>query len=171
MNDTAIERAIRYHTAGGNYDGYPQEFHRELAAGLRQSRSLEETMQRLYDSEIHLTVHWLWDGGIDFAFKCCMEWLDSPSTEPATTKSARETLLMIGVCANCNGDLPGFGTEDSKKCVCTITIARETPFNGWSHVDRVSELADALHTLALEKYPQSTYAKKYGKYGKDGDAK
>jgi hypothetical protein len=35
---------------------------------------LEEVLQRLYDSEINVTITMLWDGGIDFAFVSYMEW-------------------------------------------------------------------------------------------------
>jgi hypothetical protein len=30
---------------------------------------LEEVLQRLYDSEINVTITMLWDGGFDFAFR------------------------------------------------------------------------------------------------------
>lgn len=32
-------------------------------------RNLGEVMQRIYDSEIHLQVGWLWDGGIEYRYK------------------------------------------------------------------------------------------------------
>ena len=28
----------------------------------------DELLQALYDSEFHLTIRWVWDGGIEFAF-------------------------------------------------------------------------------------------------------
>jgi hypothetical protein len=31
---------------------------------------LEEVPQRLYESEINVTITMLWDGGFDFAFVC-----------------------------------------------------------------------------------------------------
>ena len=35
---------------------------------------LEETLQRLYDSEINVTITMLWDGGFDFAFASYMDF-------------------------------------------------------------------------------------------------
>ena len=35
---------------------------------------LEEILQRLYDSEINLTITMLWDGGFDFALASYMEF-------------------------------------------------------------------------------------------------
>jgi hypothetical protein len=35
---------------------------------------LEEVLQRLYDSEINITITMLWDGGFDFALISYMEW-------------------------------------------------------------------------------------------------
>jgi hypothetical protein len=37
---------------------------------------LETVLQRLYDSEINVTVTMLWDGGFDFAFASYMEFPD-----------------------------------------------------------------------------------------------
>jgi hypothetical protein len=37
-------------------------------------RSLEVTLQALYDSEINVTITMLWDGGVDFAFISYMEF-------------------------------------------------------------------------------------------------
>ena len=38
------------------------------------ARSLAETLQALYDSEIHVTITWVWDNGIDFALVPYMDW-------------------------------------------------------------------------------------------------
>ena len=35
---------------------------------------LAVTVQGLYDSEINVTITWLWDGGFDFALISYMEW-------------------------------------------------------------------------------------------------
>jgi hypothetical protein len=35
------------------------------------ARDLQQTLEALYDSEIHVTITWLWDGGIDFGLFCC----------------------------------------------------------------------------------------------------
>jgi len=32
------------------------------------------TLQRLYDSEINVTITWLWDGGFHFALASFMHW-------------------------------------------------------------------------------------------------
>jgi hypothetical protein len=37
---------------------------------------LETVLQRLYDSEINVTITMLWDGGFDFAFDSYMEFPD-----------------------------------------------------------------------------------------------
>ena len=75
-------------------------------------RDLTLTLQRLYDSEINVTITWLWDGGVDFAFLCTLDWR---------------------------------------------TATRED----WHNVQRVDELAEALHKAAIAKYPTSEYAKLY----------
>jgi hypothetical protein len=35
---------------------------------------LEDVLERLYDSEINLTITWLVEGGFDFAFHSYMDW-------------------------------------------------------------------------------------------------
>ena len=46
---------------------------------------LEDVLQRLYDSEINITLVTLWDGGFDFAFVSYMAWpeIDTPIRRPA----------------------------------------------------------------------------------------
>jgi hypothetical protein len=41
---------------------------------MASSPHLEEIIQRLYDSEINVTITMLWDGGLDFAFASYMEF-------------------------------------------------------------------------------------------------
>jgi hypothetical protein len=41
-----------------------------------EKRSLEDTLQALYDSEINVTITMLWDGGVDFGFISYMEFDD-----------------------------------------------------------------------------------------------
>ena len=31
-----------------------------------KSKHIGEILQQIYDSEIHLRIGWLWDGGVDF---------------------------------------------------------------------------------------------------------
>ena len=74
---------------------------------------LATVLQRLYDSEINVTITMLCDAGVDFAFLSSME-------------------------------LPDSTPED------------------WHNVSSFTELADALHRLALKTYPESEYARKQG---------
>jgi hypothetical protein len=36
-------------------------------------RDLTQTLQAIYDSEINVTITWLWDGGIDFTLHSYMD--------------------------------------------------------------------------------------------------
>jgi len=93
---------------------------------------LEEILQRLYDSEINVTITMLWDGGFDFAFASYMEFNE------------------IGTPMD---DLHSFVNPKPER----IT---PTP---WHNCRNASELAAAIHKAALDKYPQSDYAKAYGR--------
>jgi hypothetical protein len=93
---------------------------------------LEEIIQRLYDSEINLTITMLWDGGFDFAFASYMEFHE------------------IGTPVD---DLQSFVKHRPER----IT---PTP---WHNCRSARELAAAIHDAALDKYPQSDYAKTYGR--------
>ena len=51
--------------------------HSRETAPFRQNEiamDLTLTLQRLYDSEINVTITMLWDGGFDFALISFMEW-------------------------------------------------------------------------------------------------
>ena len=92
----------------------------------------EEVLQRLYDSEINITITTLWDGGFDFALASYMAW-------------------------------PEIGTPlDDLQSFVKPKPERLTP-SPWHSGERASELADAIHQGVLAKYPQSTYAKLYGR--------
>jgi hypothetical protein len=93
---------------------------------------LEEIIQRLYDSEINLTITMLWDGGSDFAFASFMEFNEI-----------------------------GTPLDDLRSFVKPQT-ARITP-TPWHNVRSARELAAAIHEAALDKYPQSDYAKTDGR--------
>ena len=93
---------------------------------------LEEIIQRLYDSEINLTITILWDGGFDFAFASYMEF-----HEIGTPVDDLQSVVE---------DRPG----------------RITPAP-WHNCRSARELAAAIHEAALDKYPQSDYAKTYGR--------
>jgi hypothetical protein len=93
---------------------------------------LEDVLQRLYDSEINVTITMLWDGGFDFAFASYMEF-----SEIGTPFDNEESRL----------DPPR-------------TLVTTSP---WHACLNASELAEAIHKAALEKYPESTYAKMYGR--------
>jgi len=93
---------------------------------------LETILQRLYDTEINVTVSMLWDGGFDFAFVSYME-------------------------------LPEIGTpRDDLKSFVAPQPGRVTP-TPWQNCRTAGELAEAIHTAALEMYPESDYARTYGR--------
>lgn len=92
---------------------------------------LEDVLQRLYDSEINVTITMLWDGGFDFALISYMAW-------------------------------PEIGTPDDFDTGVKLEQERH-PLSPWHSAERASELAEAIHKAALEKYPASTYAKLYGR--------
>jgi hypothetical protein len=92
---------------------------------------LEEVLQRLYDSEINVTITMLWDGGFDFAFLSYMEWPEA-----------------------------GTPLDDLQSFVDPKPRITESP---WFHCRTAAELADAIHKAALAKFPDSGYAKLYGR--------
>lgn len=103
-----------------------------VADTMRHMLLLETVLQRLYDSEINVTVTMLWDGGFDFAFASYMEFAE------------------IGTPRD---DLRSFINPQPERF-------RPTP---WHNRRTAAELADAIHKAALEKYPESDYARTYGR--------
>jgi hypothetical protein len=93
---------------------------------------LEEVLQRLYDSEINVTITMLWDGGFDFAFVSYMEW-----PEAGTPMD----------------DFQSFNEPVQPRI-------SESP---WFHCATAAELSDAIHKAAVVKYPESEYARLYGR--------
>jgi hypothetical protein len=91
-------------------------------------------LQRLYDSEINVTITWLWDGGFDFALISYMEWEDA-----------------------------GKPIDYMKVIASVEPRVRPGGPNPWHSVVRADELASAVHNAALSKYPESDYAKLYGR--------
>ena len=94
---------------------------------------LAVTLQRLYDSEINVTITWLWDGGFDFALVSYMEWEEA-----------------------------GRPIDYAKMFVSVEPRERPDRPDPWHNVDSAGQLAEAIHDAALGKYPESDYAKKYG---------
>lgn len=91
-------------------------------------------LQRLYDSEINVTITMLWDGGFDFALISYMAWDD-------------------------------FGRPGDYLTVIASVEPRERrpgP-DPWNNVLQAHQLASAIHYAALAKYPDSEYAKLYGR--------
>jgi hypothetical protein len=93
--------------------------------------TLEQVLQALYDSEINVTITWLWDGGFDFAFISYMEFGES-----------------------------GTPADDIESFIKPEPRVSESP---WHHCKKAAELAEAIHRQALAQYPQSGYAKLYGR--------
>jgi len=92
---------------------------------------LEEVLQRLYDSEINVTITMLWDGGFDFAFASYMEF----------------------------GEI-GTPQDDFESLIKPEPRVTQSP---WYNCGAASELAEAIHKAALDRYPESEYAKTYGR--------
>jgi hypothetical protein len=93
---------------------------------------LETVLQRLYDSEINVTITMLWDGGFDFALVSYMEW-----GEAGTPLDDLQSFVHLGPAR-----------------------LRKTP---WFNCAKAEDLAEAIHRAAIEKYPESQYAKVYGR--------
>ena len=93
---------------------------------------LEDVLQRLYDSEINVTITMLWDGGFDFAFASYMQF-------------------------------PEIGTPADDLESLARPQQRRVSASPWHTSQNAAELAEAIHKAALEKYPESTYAKIYGR--------
>jgi hypothetical protein len=93
---------------------------------------LEDVLQRLYDSEINVTITMLWDGGFDFAFASYMEF-------------------------------PEIGTPFDNVASRVDPPRKRTIPTSWRSCHNANQLAQAIHNAALEKYPESTYAKMYGR--------
>ena len=87
---------------------------------------LAETLQRLYDSEIDVTITWLWDDGFDFALISYMEWEEA-----------------------------GQPIDYAKWIASVEPSQRERPDrpDPWHGVTRADQLAEAIHDAALGKYP------------------
>lgn len=94
--------------------------------------NLVAVLQRLYDSEINVTITMLWDGGFDFALISSMDL--SESNRPISYGMRIASTGLVG-------ETPG-----------------ESP---WVNVATAGELAEAIHQAALLKYPQSTYARSF----------
>jgi hypothetical protein len=95
---------------------------------------LVPVLQRLYDSEINVTITMLWDGGFDFALVTYMDWEEA--------------------------DRP----IDYMKTIGTVEPReRPDRPNPWHNVAQAGQLASAIHDAALGKYPDSEHAKLYGR--------
>ena len=95
---------------------------------------LAETLQRLYDSEINVTITTLWDDRYDFALISYMEWEEA-----------------------------GRPIDYMKAFISVEPRDRPDRANPWHGIDRADQLAEAIHDAALGKYPDSDYAKLYGR--------
>jgi hypothetical protein len=91
-------------------------------------------LQRLYDSEISLTITMLPDGGFDFALISYMEWQE-------------------------------LGRPIDYMTMIASVEPRERPPgpDPWHNVSSADQLAAAIHDAAVEKYPNSGYAKLYAR--------
>jgi hypothetical protein len=97
-------------------------------------RDLAETLQRMYDSEINVTNTWLWDGGFEFALISYMEWEEA-----------------------------GRPIDYVRLVISAEPVIRPDRPDPWHRVETADQLAEAIHDAALGKYPESAYAKLYGK--------
>jgi hypothetical protein len=88
-------------------------------------------LQRLYDSEINVTITTLWDDGFDFALI---------------------SYMVVGK------------PIDYMEVIASVEPrVRPGGPNPWHGVVWADELASAVHKAALSKYPESDYAKLYGR--------
>jgi hypothetical protein len=94
---------------------------------------LATILQRLYDSEINVTITTLWDDGYDFALISYMEWEEA-----------------------------GRPIDYAKMFISVEPRERPDRPDPWHSVARAEDLAAAIHDATLGKYPDSTYAKLYG---------
>ena len=64
---------------------------------------LEDVLQRLYDSEINVTITMLWDGGFDFAFASYMEMneIGTPADDLQSFSKASPHGLLTTPWRNC----------------------------------------------------------------------
>ena len=99
---------------------------------------LATVLQRLYDSEINVTITTLWDDGYDFALISYMEWEEAGRPIDYTKTLITKTFISVE-----QRGRPG----------------RPDP---WHSVARAEDLAAAIHDAALGMYPESTYSKLYG---------
>jgi len=91
-------------------------------------------LQRLYDSEINVTITMLWDGEFDFALISYMDW-----------------------------GVAGQPIDYMKTMASVELLERPSSPNPWHNLERADKLASAIHDAALRKYPKSEYAKLYGR--------
>jgi len=84
------------------------------------------TLQRLYDSEINVTITMLWDGGFDFALISYMEW-----------QEAGRPLDYLKVIASVE------------------PIIRPDRPDPWHSVGTAEQLVEAIHDAVLGKYLES----------------
>ena len=94
---------------------------------------LEEVLQHLYDGEINITLVTLWDGGFNFALASYMAW-------------------------------PEIGTPlDDLQSLVDPKPERAAILSPWHSCERASDLAESIHRAALDRYPESTYARLYAR--------
>src|SRR4029450_14038507 len=96
--------------------------------------NLEEVLQRLYDSEINVTITMLWDGVFDFALISFMEWEEA-----------------------------GRPIDYMKSFISVEPRDRPDRADPWHSVRCANQLAEAIHNAVLGKYPDSDYARFYGR--------
>jgi hypothetical protein len=105
----------------------------DLDARYAYRRDLTETLEKLYASEIDVTITCkatymsrnLVAGGLDFAFVSYMNYSNASSHSPMPNYANGNTDLM------------------------------------WSHVDRASHLAERLHRIAIRKLQNTDYARQH----------
>jgi len=98
------------------------------------ARDLALVLQRLYDSEINLTITWLWNGGVQFVLTSYMDW-----------------------------ELIGTPLEYRKVLVTNQPRLERIGPDPWNEVRWRSELAEAIHKAAVAAFPESRYAREWGR--------
>lgn len=56
--------------------------------------STEEILQKIYDSEIHLSIGWMWDGGIDYRIGADLSYIEKRPTSTGTDKIEQAVIII-----------------------------------------------------------------------------
>lgn len=58
------------------------------------TKNTGEILQKIYDSEIHLRIGWLWDGGVDYSIGSTSNDIWNPKFNKANIKYTNESNMI-----------------------------------------------------------------------------